>query len=253
MDMPSRNLRPAPSGAATEHGTVHVQSLDDHPASASPQEVPGAGEAGPPAADSQVTRPALAAPGQLPPDRPGPEEPPAPSPPVPTELPKRKADPSRPSVPTRRTRWPGPPPAAEPPDHSGRPEPPADSGPPEPPGTGPSITGPSGTGPSGTGPPVAEPSVAGPSGTGPSGTGPSGTEPSVAEPSSPPLPPELFHRLWWQEPPAPADPSRPAPDPGRPGPAPVAPGPPAEPSRDAALATRVWLWLRRRLGSARQR
>ena len=236
--MQSRNLRPAPSGAATEHGTVHVQSLDDHPASASPQEVPGAGEAGPPAADSQVTRPALAAPGQLPPDRPGPDDPPAPSPPIPAELPKRKADPSRPSVPTRRTRWPGPPPAAEPPDHSGRPEPPADSGPPEPPGTGPSGTGPSGTGPSGTGP---------------SGTGPSGTEPSVAEPSSPPLPPELFHRLWWQEPPAPADPSRPAPDPGRPGPAPVAPGPPAEPSRDAALATRVWLWLRRRLGSARQR
>ena len=216
--MQSRNLRPAPSGTVTEPGTVHVQSLDDHAASASPQEVPGAGEASPPAADSQVSRPALATPGQLPPDRPGPDEPPAPSPPVPTELPKRKADPSRPSVPTRRTRWPGPPPAAEPPDHSGRPEPPADSGPPEPPGTGPSVA-----------------------------------EPSVAEPSSPPLPPELFHRLWWQEPPAPADPSRPSPDPGRPGPAPVAPGPPAEPSRDAALATRVRLWLRRRLGSARQR
>jgi len=231
--MQSRNLRPAPSGTVTEPGTVHVQSLDDHAASASPQEVPGAGEASPPAADSQVSRPALATPGQLPPDRPEPDEPPAPSPPVPTELPKRKADPSRPSVPTRRTRWPGPPPAAEPPDHSGRPEPPADSGPPEPPGTGPSVAGPS----------VAEPA----------GTGPSVAEPSVAEPSSPPLPPELFHRLWWQEPPAPPDPSRPSPDPGRPGPAPVAPGPPAEPSRDAALATRVWLWLRRRLGSARQR
>ena len=240
--MQSRNLRPAPSGTVTEPGTVHVQSLDDHAAGASPQEVPGAGEASPPAADSQVSRPALATPGQLPPDRPGPDEPPAPSPPVPTELPKRKADPSRPSVPTRRTRWPGPTPAAEPPDHSGRPEPPADSGPPEPPGTGPSAAGPSVAEPPGTGPSVAEPP----------GTGPSVAEPSVAEPSSPPLPPELFHRLWWQEPPAPADPSRPSPDPGRPGPAPVAPGPPAEPSRDAALATRVRLWLRRRLRSARQ-
>jgi hypothetical protein len=246
--MQSRNLRPAPSGTVTEHGSVHVQSLDDHAASASPQEVPGTGEADPPAADSRVTRPAPAASGQLSPDRPEPDEPPAPSPPVPAELPKRKADPSRPSVPTRRTRWPGPPPAAEPPDHSGRPEPPGDSSPPEPPGTGPSVAGPSVAEPS-----VAEPSAAEPSAAEPPGTGPSVAEPSVAEPSSPPLPPELFHRLWWQEPPAPADPSRPSPDPGRPEPAPAAPGPPAEPSRDAALATRVRLWLRRRLGSARRR
>jgi hypothetical protein len=246
--MQSSNLRPAPSGPVTEHGTMHVQSFNDHPASASPQEAPGAGEAGPPAADSQVTRPARAAPGQLPPDRPEPDEPPAPSPPVPAKLPKRKADPSRPSVPTRRTRWPGPPPAPEPPDHSGRPEPPADSGPPEPPGTGPPVAE-----PSIAGPPVAEPPGTGPSVAEPSVAEPSVAEPSVAEPSSPPLPPELFHRLWWQEPPGPAGPSRPSPDPARPGPAPAALGPPAEPPWDAALATRVRLWLRRGLGSARRR
>jgi hypothetical protein len=227
-DMQSRNLRPAPSRSVTRRGTVHVESLGDHPPSECPREVPGAGEAGPAAADrqetppapatadSQVTAPAPAATGQLPPDQPRPPEPAAPPPPAPAELPKRKADPSRPSVPTSRTRWPGPTPAV-PRERPGRPEPAGDSSPHE-----------------------------------PSSAGPSSAGPSSAEPSSPPLPPELFHRLWWQERADPAAPSQPSPEPEQPGPSPSDPRPPAEPSRGAVLATRVRLWLQRRLGPAQQ-
>jgi hypothetical protein len=230
--MKSHNLRPAASGTVTGHGTVRMQSLDDHPATGDLQEVPGTGEVGPSAADSQVILPAPAAPGQLPPDRPGPDEPAAQSPPVPAELPRRKADPSRPSVPTGRSRWPGSAPAAEPPAQSRRPGPPGDASPQE---------------PSSTGLPIAQPSS-----TEPSSTEPSSTEPSSTEPSSPPLPPELFHRLWWQERPGPAGPSHPSPEPGQPGPAPSAPRPPAEPSRGAMHAARVRLWLRRWLARAKR-
>ena len=123
-DMQSRNGRPAPSGTVTDTGG-HVQSPDDHPAVEDPPEVPGSGEAGPSAADGQVSLPAPAAPGPPPPDRPRPHEPASPPPSIPAELPKRKADPSRPAVPTRRSR---PAKGAEP-EQSRRPEPPGESSP----------------------------------------------------------------------------------------------------------------------------
>jgi hypothetical protein len=220
--MQSRRGRPVPSGAVGDRGAVHVQSPGDHPPAEDLPDAPGGREAAPSAADSQVALPAPATPGQLPPeqippDRPEAREPAVPPPPVPAELPKRKADPSRPSVPTSRPRWPGSAPATGSADRSSSPEPAGDSSPPE----------------------------------------PSGAEPSRAEPSPPPLPPALFHPLWWQERPSPAEMGRPvgasspSAEPGPPGPSPSDP-PPGQPSWATVLVTTVRLWLQRRLAWTRR-
>ena len=99
--------------------------------------------------------------------------------------------------------------------------------------------------------------------------GPPG-EPGLPAPHVRPLPPELFHPLWWQERPGPAAPPQPSPEPtesGQPVPGQPVPGqpmpgqpkppssgrrPPGEPSWGAVLATTVRLWLRRRLSWARR-
>jgi hypothetical protein len=184
--------------------------------------VPGSGEAGPSAADGQVILPAPAAPGPPPPDRPRPHEPAGPPPSIPAELPKRKADPSRPAVPTRRSR----PAKGTEPEQSRRPGPPGESSPE------------------------------------PSSSEPSSSEPSSPEPPGTPLPPELFHPLWWQERPSPAGPPPVSQEPGPPGPSPsalgplaegpLAEGPLAEPSWGTVLVTTVRLWSRRRLAETRR-
>ena len=86
--------------------------------------------------------------------------------------------------------------------------------------------------------------------------------PGLPEPYVRPLPPELFHPLWWQERPDPASPPQPSrpeaslPEALPPGQRPEAPPPgqrpAAEPSWGAVLATTVRLWLRRRLSWTRR-
>ena len=117
--MQSRNGRPSRPGSTAGGGAVRAQPPGGKLASENPRQPPGSGDGGPAAGDLQVVLPAAA--GQLPPDRPRPPEPPGPSPPVPGELPRRHADPSRPSVPSRLSRKPVPPPETGPP---GQPEPP---------------------------------------------------------------------------------------------------------------------------------
>ena len=97
---------------------MRAQPSDRELTSENPPQPPGTGDDGAAADDVQVVLPS--APGQLPPDRPRAPEPPGPPPPMPDELPRRHADPSRPSVPSRFSRQstrPGPP------DEPGLPEP----------------------------------------------------------------------------------------------------------------------------------
>jgi len=101
--MPSRNGGPSRPGGTAGAGAVRAGPPDQALTSENPQQPPGTGDGGPAADDIQVIVPAAA--GQLPPDRPRPPEPPGPPPPTPDELPKRRADASRPSVPSRRS-WP---------------------------------------------------------------------------------------------------------------------------------------------------
>ena len=101
--MPSRNGGPSRPGGTAGAGAVRAGRPDQALTSENPQQPPGTGDGGPAADDIQVVVPAAA--GQLPPDRPRPPEPPGPPPPTPDELPKRRADASRPSVPSRRS-WP---------------------------------------------------------------------------------------------------------------------------------------------------
>jgi hypothetical protein len=190
-----------------------AQRSDRELTSENPPKPPGAGDDGAAADDVQVAVPA--GPGQLPPDRPRAPEPSGPPPPLPDELPRRHADPSRPSVPSRFSR------------QSTR------AGPPDAPG--------------------------------------------LPEPYVRPLPPELFHPLWWQERPDPTSPPQPSPESGQPEPSqpeasqpeasqpepsrpepsraeapPPGQRPAAEPSWGAVLATTVQLWLRRRLSWTRR-
>ena len=100
-----------------------VQRSDRELTSENPPKPPGAGDDGAAADDVQVVVPA--GPGQLPPDRPRAPEPPGP--PLPDELPRRHADPSRPSVPSRfsgQSTRPGPPDAPGLPEPYVRPLPP---------------------------------------------------------------------------------------------------------------------------------
>ena len=233
--MQSRNGRPSPPGDTAGAGAVRAQPLDGELTSGNLPEPAGGGDGGPADDEIQVILPAGS--GQLPPDRPRSPEPPGPPPPTPDELPKRRADASRPSVPSRRS-W-----------------------------------------------PEGQVKRAGPPG-----------EPGLPAPYVRPLPPELFHPLWWKEPIDPASPAQPSPEPGKPEageseagepeagepeagepeagepeagepergkpeagePAPgkteASPGqrPPAEPSWGTVLATTVRLWLRRRLGWMRR-
>ncbi len=90
----------------------------------------------------------------------------------------------------------------------------------------------------------------------PTRPGPPG-EPGLPAPYVRPLPPELFHPLWWQERPGPASPPQPSPEPGKPEPGkpeppPLSQRPLAEPSWATVLATTVRLWLRRRLSWTRR-
>ncbi|HEY7359351.1 MAG TPA: hypothetical protein VH642_00990, partial [Streptosporangiaceae bacterium] len=80
------------------------QPPDAQLTSENPQQPGGAGDGGPADDDIQIVLPAAA--GQLPPDRPRPPEPPGPPPPIPDELPRRRADPARRSVPSRLARRP---------------------------------------------------------------------------------------------------------------------------------------------------
>jgi len=118
--MQSRNGQPSRPGGTAGGAAVHAQPPNGQLTSENPQQPPGPGDGGPAADDIQVVLPGAT--GQLPPDRPRPPEPPGPPPPIPDELPRRHADPSRPSVPSRLSRPPLAAPEAGPP---GRPEPPA--------------------------------------------------------------------------------------------------------------------------------
>jgi hypothetical protein len=118
--MQSRNGQPSRPGGTAGGAAVHAQPPNGQLTSENPQQPPGPGDGGPAADEIQVVLPAAT--GQLPPDRPRPPEPPGPPPPIPDELPRRHADPSRPSVPSRLSRPPLAAPEAGPP---GRPEPPA--------------------------------------------------------------------------------------------------------------------------------
>jgi len=213
--MQSRNSRPSPPGDSAGGGAVRAQSPDGELTSENPSRPPASGDGAPAADDIQVVLPAD--PGHLPPDRPRPREPPGPPPPIPNELPKRRADPSRPSVPSRRSRKPAPVPGAGPPGPSQR---------------------------------------AGQPG-----------EPGLPAPYVRPLPPELFHPLWWKEQPGTESPPPPSPEssepeagqpeagqpqPGQPEPPSSGQRQPAEPSWGAVLATTVRLWLRRRLSWMRR-
>ena len=226
--MQSRSGRPSRPGDTAGRSAVRAQPPDQELTSENPPQPAGCGDGGPADGDIQIVLPA--GPGQLPPDRPRSPEPPRPPPPIPDELPRRRPDPSRPSVPSRLSRRPAP-----------------------------------------TLRPAGPPSRPGPA-----------DEPGPPAPYVRPLPPELFHPLWWQERPGPAVPPQPSPEPGQPEssqPGPSTPGtsepedsrrepsqpeasqpepppsgqrPPAEPSWGTVLATTVRLWLRRRLSWTRR-
>ena len=141
--MQSGNGRPSRPGDTAGRSAMRAQPPDEELTSENPPQPAGGGDGGPADDEIQVVLPA--GPGQLPPDWPRPPEPPRPPPPIPDELPRRHADPSRPSVPSRLSRRPSP--------------------------------------------------TLGPAG-----------EPGLPAPYVRPLPPELFHPLWWQERPGPATP-----------------------------------------------
>src|SRR5215467_9682150 len=113
VSMQSRNGRPSPPGHTAGGGSVRAQPPDGELASENPAQPPGAGDGGAAADDDQIVLPPDPAPlppdparlppdpARLPPDRPRPPGTPGPPPPVPDELPRRRADPSRPSVPSR--------------------------------------------------------------------------------------------------------------------------------------------------------
>jgi len=107
--MQSRNGRPPPPGDTAGGGAVRAQPQDSELTSENPPQPPGTGDDGAAAGDAGLVL--SAGPSQLPPDRPRPPEPPGPPPPIPAELPRRHADPSRPSVPSRLSRKPAPAPA----------------------------------------------------------------------------------------------------------------------------------------------
>src|SRR6266516_7598251 len=102
--MQSRNGRPPRPDDTAGRGAVRAQPPDGELTSDNAPQPPGSGDGGPAAGEIQVVLPA--GPGELPPDRPRPPEPPGPPPPIPDELPRRHADPSRPSVPSRLSRRP---------------------------------------------------------------------------------------------------------------------------------------------------
>src|SRR6266516_6226081 len=102
--MQSRNGRPSRPGDTAGGAAVRAQPSDGELTSDNAPQPPGSGDGGPAADEIQVVLPA--GPGELPPDRPRPPEPPGPPPPIPDELPRRHADPSRPSVPSRLSRRP---------------------------------------------------------------------------------------------------------------------------------------------------
>jgi len=209
--MPSRNGQPSRPGSTAGGGAVHAQPPNGQLTSENPQQRGGGG--GPAADDIQVVVPAAA--GQLPPDRPRPPEPPGPPPPVPDELPRRHADPSRPSVPSRLSRPPLAVPEAGPP---GRPGSPAPCVRPLPPELFRPLWWQERPGPAGQPRPQPSPE-------------PSQPEASQPEPSQP-------------------EPSQP--EAGQPGPRPSGQRPPTEPSWVSVLATTMRLWLRRRLGGVRR-
>jgi hypothetical protein len=133
--MQSRNGRPSRPGDTAAAGAVRAQPPDGALASENPPQPPGTGDGGPAADHDQVILPEdhgqlppdrprpPEPPGPPPPDRPGPPEHPGPPPPRPGELPKRRADPSRPAVPSRRPRQPAGAPGAGPPGQHGQPGP----------------------------------------------------------------------------------------------------------------------------------
>ena len=222
--MQSRNGRPSRPGDTAGRGAVRAEPPDGALTSENPPQSVG----GPAGDEIQVVLPG--GPRQLPPDRPRPPEPPGPAPPIPDELPRRHADPSRPSVPSRLSRRPAPalgpagqPSRPGPPDEPGLPAPHVRPLPPElfrplwwQEGPGPAVPPQPSPEPS-----KPESSQPGPSTPGPITPGPSGLEPSQREPRKP--------------------------EPSQPEPPPSSQRPPAEPSWGTVLATTVRLWLRRRL------
>jgi len=215
--MQSRNGRPSRPGDTAGRAGEPAQPPEGELISENPPQPPGTGDGGPAADDIQVVLPA--SPGQLPPDRPRPPEPPGPPPPIPAELPRRHADRSRPSVPSRLSRPPargtdppGPPERAGPDSQPGGPVPYVRPLPPE----------------------LFRPLwwQERPDPPGPPPPGPPGPPPGPGMPA--------------------AEPGPPAAEPGPPAPPPSAQRPPAEPSWAAVLATTVRLWLRRRLSWARR-
>jgi hypothetical protein len=216
--MQSRNGQPSRPGGTAGGGAVHAQPPNGQLTSENPQRPPGTGDGRPAADDIQVVLPAAT--GQLPPDRPRPPEPPGPPPPIPDELPRRHADPSRPSVPSRLSR---PPPAAPEAGPPGRPEPPAPCVRPLPPELFRPLWWQERPGPAGQ--PQPQPSP----------------EPSQPEPSQP----EASQ-------PEPSQPEASQPEASQPGPWPSGQRPPAEPSWVSVLAATMRLWLRRRLGGVRR-
>jgi hypothetical protein len=128
--MQSRNGRPSRPGRTAGGGAVPARPPDGQLTSENPQQPGGADDGGPATDDIQIVLPAAA--GQLPPDRPRPPEPPGPPSLVPDELPRRHADPSRPSVPSRLSRRPLAAPEAGPPGGPGPPAPYVRPLPPEP-------------------------------------------------------------------------------------------------------------------------
>jgi hypothetical protein len=220
--MQSRNGQPSRPGGTAGGGAVHAQPPNGQLTSENPQRPPGTGDGGPAADDIQVVLPAAT--GQLPPDRPRPPEPPGPPPPIPDELPRRHADPSRPSVPSRLSRpsvpsrLSRPPPAAPEAGPQGRPEPPAPCVRPLPPELFRPLWWQERPGPAGQ--PQPQPSP----------------EPSQPEPSQPEA----------------SQPEASQPEASQPGPRPSGQHPPAEPSWVSVLAATMRLWLRRRLGGVRR-
>jgi hypothetical protein len=207
--MQSRNDGPSRPGSMAGGGAVHAQRPGGELTSGNPQQPPGTGD-GPAIGDIQIVPPAGL--GQLAPDRPRPPDPPGLPPAIPDELPKRHADPSRPSVPSRRSRPPAPPPGAGPEGQPKRPGPPGGPGLPA---------------------PYIRP-----------------LPPELFRPlwwqerpdSAGPPQPSPEHSK--------PDPSKP--DPSKPEPPPSGQRPAAEPSWATVLATTVRLGLRRRLGWARR-
>ena len=110
--MQARNGQPSRPGNTAGRGAVRAQPPEGELTSENPGQPPGTGDGGPAADGSEAALPPGT--GQLPPDRPRPPEPPGPPPPVPDELPRRHADPSRPSVPSRLPRTPALTPGAGP-------------------------------------------------------------------------------------------------------------------------------------------